>query len=211
MKYAGAGSFQRNRPLLSFAAGYAGRMADYSFRIATQDDIQAITDIYNAAVIRGASSAKGVNHASVGSSADTTPRTYAQRKAWVESHHDPYAVFVTTVPATDAATEGGERIIGFSALSVFYDRAGYDGVTDLAYYIAPEWQGRGAGTFTLAKLLDECRNRHMRKACGIIFADNRGSIALMKHFGFTQFGLMPQAATDSTGTMRDMSYWHLDL
>jgi phosphinothricin acetyltransferase len=51
----------------------------------------------------------------------------------------------------------------------------------------------------------------MRKACGIIFADNRGSIALMKHFGFTQFGLMPQAATDSTGTMRDMSYWHLDL
>ena len=107
MKYAGAGSFQRNRPLLSFAAGYAGRMADYSFRIATQDDIQAITDIYNAAVIRG------------GSSADTTPRTYAQRKAWVESHHDPYAVFVTTVPATDAATEGGERIIGFSALSVF--------------------------------------------------------------------------------------------
>ena len=181
MKYAGAGSFQRNRPLLSFAAGYAGRMADYSFRIATQDDIQAITDIYNAAVIRG------------GSSADTTPRTYAQRKAWVESHHDPYAVFVTTVPATDAATEGGERIIGFS------------------YYIAPEWQGRGAGTFTLARLLDECRNRHMRKACGIIFADNRGSIALMKHFGFTQFGLMPQAATDSTGTMRDMSYWHLDL
>lgn len=199
MKYAGAGSFQRNRPLLSFAAGYAGRMADYSFRIATQDDIQAITDIYNAAVIRG------------GSSADTTPRTYAQRKAWVESHHDPYAVFVTTVPATDAATEGGERIIGFSALSVFYDRAGYDGVTDLAYYIAPEWQGRGAGTFTLARLLDECRNRHMRKACGIIFTDNRGSIALMKHFGFTQFGLMPQAATDSTGTMRDMSYWHLDL
>ena len=79
------------------------------------------------------------------------------------------------------------------------------------YHIAPEWQGRGAGTFTLAKLLDECRNRHMRKACGIIFADNRGSIALMKHFGFTQFGLMPQAATDSTGTMRDMSYWHLDL
>ncbi len=52
MKYAGAGSFQRNRPLL-FAAGYAGRIADYSFRIATQDDIQAITDIYNAAVIRG--------------------------------------------------------------------------------------------------------------------------------------------------------------
>ncbi len=37
-------------------------------------------------------------------------------------------------------------------------------------------------------------------------ADNRGSIALMKHFGFTQFGTHAEAATDSTGTMRDMSY-----
>jgi len=171
------------------------RMAEYSFRIATQNDIQAITDIYNAAVIHG------------GSSADITPRTFEQRKAWVESHHDPYAVFVTTVPAPD----NGEEVIGFSALSVFYDRAGYNGVTDLAYYIAPEWQGRGAGVFTLSRLLDECRNRHMRKACGIIFADNKGSIALMRRFGFTRFGLMPQAATDSTGVMRDMSYWYLDL
>ena len=163
----------------------------YTFRPAVESDVQAIADIYNASVMAG------------GATADLTPRTFDQRRAWVESHTPPYGVFVVA--------EGGERIIGFSALSVFYDRAGYDGVTDLAYYIAPEWQGRGAGTFTLAKLLDECRNRHMRKACGIIFADNRGSIALMKHFGFTQFGLMPAAATDSTGTMRDMSYWYLDL
>ena len=84
-------------------------------------------------------------------------------------------------------------------------------VTDLAYYIDPQWQGRGVGTYTLTKLLEECRKRNMRKACGIIFADNAGSIALMKRFGFTQFGLMPTAATDSTGTMRDMSYWYLDL
>ena len=113
---------------------------------------------------------------------------------------------------TETADDDGERqIIGFSALSVFYDRAGYDGVTDLAYYIDPQWQGRGVGTYTLTKLLEECRKRNMRKACGIIFADNAGSIALMKRFGFTQFGLMPTAATDSTGTMRDMSYWYLEI
>ena len=148
-------------------------MIEYSYRVATQDDIQAITDIYNAAVIRG------------GASADITPRAYEQRKAWVESHHDPYAVFVTETVDDD----GTRQIIGFSALSVFYDRAGYDGVTDLAYYIDPQWQGRGVGTYTLTKLLEECRKRNMRKACGIIFADNAGSIALMKRFGFTQFGL----------------------
>ena len=88
--------------------GMLKNMIEYSYRIATQDDIQAITDIYNAAVIRG------------GSSADITPRTYEQRKAWVESHHDPYAVFVTETVDDD----GERRIIGFSALSVFYDRPG---------------------------------------------------------------------------------------
>lgn len=170
-------------------------MTEYTYRIAGEHDLRAITDIYNAAVIAG------------GSSADLSPRTLEQRKVWVESHQDPYAVFV--VEAAD--DDGNPQAVGFGALSVFYDRAGYDGVTDLAYYVDPAWQGKGVGTYTLTKLLEECRKRNMRKACGIIFADNAGSIALMRRFGFTQFGLMPAAATDSTGTMRDMSYWYLDL
>lgn len=234
----------------------------FTFRPAVESDLQAITDIYNASVIAG------------GSTADLVPRTLDQRRAWVESHRPPYGVFVveaSTAEGGAAAGSGGEagndagpegvgsegvgpervagsgddtgattpvaedrggmdddakpedgtdsedgtgtatRVIGFGALSVFYDRAGYDGVTDLAYYIDPAWQGRGVGTFLLGRLLDEARARHMRKACGIIFADNAGSIALMRRFGFTRFGLMPSAATDSTGTMRDMSYWYLDL
>ena len=77
-------------------------------------------------------------------------------------------MFVTEADGDD----GNREVVGFSALSVFYDRAGYDGVTDLAYYIAPGWRGRGVGTFTLSSLLDEARQRHMRKACGIIFADS---------------------------------------
>lgn len=157
----------------------------YTFRPAVESDVQAIADIYNASVMAG------------GATADLTPRTFDQRRAWVESHTPPYGVFVVE-------SEDGS-IIGFGALSVFYDRAGYDGVTDLAYYIDPAWQGRGVGTFMLDRLLTEALARHMRKACGIIFADNAGSIALMHRFGFTQFGLMPAAATDSTGTMRDMS------
>ncbi len=167
---------------------------DYIFREADPDnseDVQAITDIYNAAVIAG------------GSSADLTARTFDQRRAWVESHRFPYGVFIIETP--------GREIIGFAALSIFYDRAGYDGVASLAYYIAPEWQGRRAGAFALEHLLDEARARHMRKVCGVIFADNAGSLALMRRFGFTRFGLMPAAATDSTGAMHDMTYWYLDL
>ncbi len=143
----------------------------YTFRPAVESDVQAIADIYNASVMAG------------GATADLTPRTFDQRRAWVESHTPPYGVFVVE-------SEDGS-IIGFGALSVFYDRAGYDGVTDLAYYIDPAWQGRGVGTFMLDRLLTEALARHMRKACGIIFADNAGSIALMHRFGFTQFDSCP--------------------
>ncbi|NEG55730.1 GNAT family N-acetyltransferase [Bifidobacterium platyrrhinorum] len=178
----------------------------YVFRAATESDLRAVTDIYNASVVEG------------GSTADLTPRTFEQRRAWVESHKPPYGVFVVET-ADGGDDEGITRgdgtshgpVVAFGALSVFYDRAGYDGVTDLAYYIAPRWRRRGVGTFLLDHLLDEARERGMRKAIGVIFADNAGSIALMRRFGFTRFGELPDAATDSTGTMRGMSYWYLDL
>ena len=53
----------------------------YTFRPAVESDVQAITDIYNASVMAG------------GATADLTPRTLDQRRAWVESHTPPYGVF----------------------------------------------------------------------------------------------------------------------
>ena len=154
--------------------------------------VRAIAGIYNAAVRAG------------GSTADIEEQTLEQRRAWVASHRAPYVVAVIE----DA---GSDHIVGFGALSVYYDRPGYDGVTDLAYYIAPDAQGRGVGTAMLDWLLVEARRRGMRKAIGVIFADNAGSVALMHRFGFARFGLLPAAATDATGVMHDMSYWWLDL
>ena len=72
----------------------------YTFRPAVESDVQAIADIYNASVMAG------------GATADLTPRTFDQRRAWVESHTPPYGVFVVE-------SEDGS-IIGFGVLSVFY-------------------------------------------------------------------------------------------
>lgn len=168
---------------------------DVRYHVASLADVPAITRIYNAAVVAG------------GSSADMFEQTLEQRTQWLQSHQDPYAVFVIEARVPD----GTWASIGFAAISVFYSRPGYDGVCDLAYYIDPQWQGHGIGTYTLEVLLDECSQRNMRKACGIIFADNKRSIALMEKFGFTQFGLMPCAAYDSKKVMHDMSYWYRDL
>lgn len=42
----------------------------YTFRPAVESDVQAIADIYNASVMAG------------GATADLTPRTFDQRRAW---------------------------------------------------------------------------------------------------------------------------------
>lgn len=167
-------------------------MTDH-IRIATVKDIPAITRIYNEAIEEGTSTA------------DLTPQTPEQRQAWLTSHETPYAVFVAEEPAHDEVA-----IVGFGALSVFYDRPGYDGVADLAYYLASSARGRGLGGRLLDHLIHEARDRGMRKLIAVIFADNDASTGLAASRGFTRFGLLPDAARSTRG-MHAMSYWSLDL
>ncbi|KFI68715.1 GNAT family N-acetyltransferase [Bifidobacterium magnum] len=167
----------------------------YSFRAARPEDIPAITSIYNAAVTAG------------GASADTSPRTIEQRTEWVRSHEYPYGVFVVEAMGED----GSPCVVGFGAMSQFHARAGYDGVTDYAYYVHPDWRHKHVGSFLMERLIEESKHRGMRKAVLLIFADNEASCALARKYGFMRYGVMSHAAYDATGVLRDMSYWDLDL
>lgn len=161
-------------------------------RAALDGDLQAITDIYNEAVVAG------------GSTADLTPRRLEQRSQWV-SEHEPRRDF----PVVVMEDENGE-IVGFGSLSRFHPRAGYDGVVELSYYIANAAQRQGYGTQMVSWLLAKAKELGDRKAIALIFASNTGSIALMKHFGFTRYGFLPKACWNGHDYL-DMSYWYLDL
>lgn len=156
-------------------------------------DIQAVTDIYNEAVLARSSSA------------DIEPRTLEQRRAWVEAH-DPRTLY----PVVVLEDEETGRIAGFGSLSRFHERAGYDGVVELSYYIGAEWRRQGLGARMVTWLLDAARERGHRMATTLIFGDNAGSNALMERFGFTRFGLLP-GAVRLPGSTHDVAYWYLDL
>ena len=159
---------------------------------AQPQDLQAITDIYNEAIEEG------------GSTADLVPRTLEQRQQWVGSH-EPRSLYPVVVVKDSSGV-----VVGFGSLSRFHPRAAYDGVVELSYYIAGSARHHGIGTFVVEWLLQAARERHHRMATALIFASNAGSIALMRHYGFTRFGLLPDACYDGT-RMLDMSYWYLDL
>ncbi|MCH4209142.1 GNAT family N-acetyltransferase [Bifidobacterium sp.] len=169
-----------------------GAERGFVIRDATDSDLSAVTDIYNQAVIAG------------GATADLVPRTLEQRREWVESHA-PRVDYPVVVIEDEAG-----HIAGFGSLSRFHPREAYDGVVELSYYIAGGAQHHGYGTALVAWLLDAARQRSRRIATALIFADNKGSIALMRRFAFTRFGLLPRACYDSKRYL-DMSYWYKEL
>ncbi|MBT1162441.1 MULTISPECIES: GNAT family N-acetyltransferase [Bifidobacterium] len=171
-------------------------MLKYEIRSAEERDVQAIADIYNEAVIRG------------GASADLEPVSLEARRAWVDSHNPRTKYPVIVIDVTDPTT--GERATaGFGSLSKFHQRAGYDGIAELSYYIAGRFHGQGLGTAMVDWLLAAARERGFRHVATIIYADNAGSVAIMRKFGFTRFGLLPAAvATAGSDALHDMSYWY---
>ncbi|MFD0704843.1 GNAT family N-acetyltransferase [Alloscardovia venturai] len=161
---------------------------------ASSPDLREITSIYNEAVVAG------------GVTADTEPRTLGQRAEWVNAH-SPREDF----PVVVAESESGE-IAGFASLSRFHPRAGYDGIAEVSYYVAKKFHKQGLGHQLLAWLERAARERGFRKLTAIIFADNHGSIALMKSHGFTRYGLLPHASYNAVlGKYHDVAYWYKDL
>jgi L-amino acid N-acyltransferase YncA len=164
----------------------------YSVRPAGDEDLQAITDIYNQAVSSG------------GASADTAVQTVEERAAWLHSHtpRNQYPVIVVQEAGTVAA---------FASISRFHPRPGYDANVELSYYVELGHRGHGLGTSLVKWGLQTARELGYASLNTVIFADNVGSMALMRHFGFIQYGLLPHAAEDSQGVRHDVAYWYHSL
>ncbi|MDF7664000.1 GNAT family N-acetyltransferase [Bifidobacterium sp. ESL0763] len=161
-------------------------------RDANDGDIQAITDIYNEAVV------------TFTSTADLRPQTLDERRAWVESHR-PRAQYPVVV-----ITDGDGTVVGFGSLSRYNYREGYDGVLELSYYIAGSARRRGYGSAMVEWLVARAKKLGAHMAVALIFAINDGSNALMRKYGFTRFGMLPQASWDGKGYL-DVNYWYQDL
>lgn len=138
-------------------------------RAATCDDLPAILEIYNEAVLNTTASY------------DYEPRTLEHRVAWFEDHaKQNYPVFVA------ANSEG--RVIGWSSLSRYHDRPGYRFTVENSVYVAADQRGRGVGKMLMKPLVDAARERGLRAIIAAIDAANEPSIRLHAAFGFERAG-----------------------
>jgi L-amino acid N-acyltransferase YncA len=151
----------------------------YIFRDAIEPDLPRIVEIYNFAV------------ATRKCSCDLEPTTVeARRKGFLEHTPDHRPFWV----AEDSA-DPGFGVIGYLGFFHFMnERPGYFITADIAVYLHPDYQGKGAGTYLLGQAIGQSPTLGIETLTATIFASNDASIGLFRKMGFEQWGFMPRVA-----------------
>ncbi len=160
-------------------------------REAIREDLPAILEIYNEAVLNTTASY------------DYEPRTLEQRIAWYEDHlKDNFPVFV-------AVNDAG-RVVGWSSLSHFRDRIGYRFTTENSIYVAADQRGKGVGKLLMPPLIEGAKQRGLHAIIAGIDGSNEASVRLHAAFGFVKVGQLKQVGF-KFGRWLDVIYMELLL
>lgn len=158
-------------------------------RVARQQDLPVIVDIYNSTI------------ASREVTADTEPVTVASRQQWFDDH-DPQRRPLWVIHAdNDMAAE--PEVLGWMSYSNFYGRPAYSGTAELSIYIAEAARGKGIGRYCLEQAIEYAPSIAVHTLLGFIFGHNVPSLALFKKFGFDTWAHLPRVA-NLDGIERDL-------
>ncbi len=154
--------------------------ADLMIRRATEADLDAINAIYNREVREGVATWE----------LDEWP--IERRIEWFTEHDDASPVFVTT---------SGGAVIGFTYLSTYRGRRGYQYTRENTIMVDTPYQRAGIGRLLLARVIEAGRALGLRSIVAWITSTNAGSIELHRQFGYTVIG-------EEIETGRKFGEWH---
>jgi L-amino acid N-acyltransferase YncA len=158
--------------------------ADYTLRNATDADLPAIVDIYNATI------------PSRMVTADLEPVTVEARRPWLVAHQNPSRpLWVLVDPAGEVSA--------WLSFDTFYFRAAYDGTAMIALYVAASHRRRGLGRHLLKEAMARAPALGLHTLLGYIFGHNEASLRLFEAHGFDHWGHLPRVAV-LDGVARDL-------
>jgi L-amino acid N-acyltransferase YncA len=150
---------------------------------AALEDLADIVNIYNATI------------PSRRVTADLEPVSVESRRKWFEEHSPELR------PIWVMKEDG--HIIAWLSFQSFYGRPAYLATAEVSIYVAEAYHGRGIGSMLLEKAIQECPRLHILTLLGFVFAHNEPSVKLLKKFGFSEWGYLPQVA-NLDGIERDL-------
>jgi len=152
-------------------------------RDATEADLGAIVDIYNASIPGRLATA------------DTEPVTVESRRGWLrERDFARRPVWVA---------QGDAGIDAWLAFGAFYGRPAYAATAEVSIYVAPGAQRRGLATLLMNEAVARANGLGIQTFLGFVFAHNERSVALCRKFGFETWGQLPRVAV-LDGVERDL-------
>jgi L-amino acid N-acyltransferase YncA len=155
----------------------------YQITDASLEDLPAIVEIYNSTI------------AGRTVTADLEPVSLESRRVWFDEHSSDHR------PLWVMKNDG--RVIAWLSFQSFYGRAAYNATAELSIYISEDYRAKGVGSRFLEKAIRDCPRLSLSNLVGFVFGHNEASLALLKKFGFQQWGLLPKVAK-LDGVERDL-------
>jgi phosphinothricin acetyltransferase len=165
-------------------------MPDFSIRLATENDLEAIRAIYNYYVERSTCTYQ------------IKPETAEERLAWFRDRNWKMH------PATVAEADG--TVIGWAALSPWKSRCAYAHSAEASVYVHHEHHRRGVGKTLLLDLIERAKAGGLHTIIGGTSSDQTASLALQVALGFIPVGTFRQTGR-KFGRWLDVTYTQLML
>jgi phosphinothricin acetyltransferase len=140
-------------------------------RRAVLPDLDAITEIYNAAILKTVATF------------DTEPKTDLEQKSWFDGHGAKYPILVA---------EQDGLIVGWASLSQWADRCAYSDTAEASLYVREGHQGQGIGRKLNEAIIEEGRKAGLHTLIARIAEGNDASVHLAESSGYKHIGIMKE-------------------
>jgi len=145
----------------------------FQIRPALEQDVPAITEIYNYYVVNTAVTF------------DLDPYTPDQRRMW-------FRQFKTSGRHQIVVAERVGVVVGYAYSSVFRSRAAYDSTVETTVYVDRSEHRGGIGTALYSDLFARLAKEDVHRAIACIGLPNEPSIALHERLGFCHLGSLTE-------------------
>ncbi len=140
-------------------------------RNAVRGDLEAITGIYNYAVVNTMATF------------DTRPKTVKSREKWFGRHSGRHPIIVA---------ENKNTVVGWASLSQWSDRCAYRNTAEVSVYVNKDNQGLGVGSVLMSAIVGLARKNKFHAVIARIAGDNEVSVGLHRKYGFFNVGVLKE-------------------
>ena len=140
-------------------------------RKAELSDLDAITDIYNEAIL------------TTTATFDTEPKSIREQLQWFHSHDERHPIW---------AAELDGKVIGWISLSKWSERQAYNDTGETSFYVKSEYRGKGIGTALMQTLIHEAQQLHYHTIIARIAGESDVSLHVHANFNFIQVGILKE-------------------